>query len=164
MILALIVKQLRVSQLRQETINVESKNIIFNVAYYPLDSDIAVRVNYLKNIFFKDNIIRKKVLLAGGYNINLLHFQQKKKIQHFVNMMFQFGLVPTTNKPTRITKDTISALDNIIAKSIINNEFKTATLTADIFDHFPITYAFKLKVKLDIPDTQFYMNVLLMKT
>ena len=75
--------------------------------------------------------------------------------------MFQFGLVPTTNKPTRITKDTISAIDNIIAKSIINNEFKTATLTADIFDHFPIT---KYQVKLDIPETQFYMNVLLLKT
>ena len=159
MILALIVKQLRASQLRQETINVEYKNTIFNVAYYPLDSDIAVRVNYLKNIFFKDNIIRKKVLLAGGYNINLLHFQQKKKIQHFVNMMFQFGLVPTTNKPTRITKDTISAIDHI-TNSIINNEFKTA----DISDHFSIIYAFKLEMNLISLKLSFYINVLLKGT
>ena len=53
--------------------------------------------------------------------------------------MFQFGLVPTTNLPTRITKDTISAID-YITNSIIKNEFKTVTIS----DHFPIIYAFKL--------------------
>ena len=64
--------------------------------------------------------------------------------------MFQFGLVPKTNKPTRIKKRHDSCNN-----SIINNEFKTATLTADISDHFPVIYAFNLKVKLDIPKTQF---------
>ena len=40
--------------------------------------------------------------------------------------MFQLRLVQTTNKPTRVTKDKISAIDEIITSSIINNEFKTA--------------------------------------
>ena len=52
--------------------------------------------------------------------------------------MFQFRLVPTTNKPTRITKDTISAVDHV-TNSIIKDEFKTA----DISGLFPIIYAFK---------------------
>ena len=69
--------------------------------------------------------------------------------------MFQFGLVPTANKSTRITKDTISAIVHTKTNSIINNEFKTAILTADISDHLPIIYAFKLKTKLVIPKTQF---------
>ena len=69
--------------------------------------------------------------------------------------MFQFGLVPTTTKPTRITKDTISAIDHI-ANSIINNEFKSP----DIYDHFPIIYAFKLKMNLISPKPNFYINVL----
>ena len=72
--------------------------------------------------------------------------------------MFQFGLVPATNKPTRTTKDLISAIDHIIANSIINNKFKTAIIRADISDHFPIIYTFKLKTKLDIPKTQFLYN------
>ena len=50
--------------------------------------------------------------------------------------MFQFGLVPTTNKPTNITKDTISAIDHIITNSITNSEFETAIVTADISDIF----------------------------
>ena len=40
--------------------------------------------------------------------------------------MFQFGLVPPTNKPARITKEMISAIDQTITNSIINSEFKTA--------------------------------------
>ena len=49
--------------------------------------------------------------------------------------MFQFGLVPTTNKTTRITKDKISAIDHV-ANSITNNKFKTV----DISDHFAICF------------------------
>ena len=73
--------------------------------------------------------------------------------------MFQFGLVPTTNKPTRITKDTISAIDHI-TNSIINNEFKTA----DISDHFSIIYAFKLEMNLISLKLSFYINILLKGT
>ena len=72
-----------------------------------------------------------------------------------IGNLFQLGLVSTTNKPTRITKDTISAIDHIITNSIINSELKTSYLTADISDHFPIIYTFKLRRKLDIPKTQF---------
>ena len=35
--------------------------------------------------------------------------------------MFQFGLVPTRNKLTRITKDTVSAIDHIKINYMINN-------------------------------------------
>ena len=77
--------------------------------------------------------------------------------------MFQLALVPIINKPTRITKDTISAIDHIITSSIINNEFKTDILTADISNHFPLIKAFKLKTKLDIPKTQFLYKCIINK-
>ena len=104
----------------------------------------------LRTFFFKDNVKRKSILLAGDFDIKLLHFELNKKIQNFINLMFQFGLVPTTNKPARIMKDTISAIDHKITNSIINDEFKTAILTADISEYFPKIYAFKLKTILDI--------------
>ena len=92
-------------------------------------------------------------MLEGDFDINLLYFEQNKKVQNFMNLMFQFRLVPTTNKPTRIIKDTISTIDHVITNSVINNESKAAILTADISDYFPIIYAFELKAKLDIPKT-----------
>ena len=75
--------------------------------------------------------------------------------------MFQFGLAPATNKPTRTTKDQTSAIDHIIANSIITNKSKTAIIRADIPDHFPIIYTFKLKTKLDIPKTQFLYKLII---
>ena len=85
------------------------------------------------------------MILAGDFNINVLDFEQNKKVQNFVNLMFQFGLVPTINKPTRVTNKTISAIDYIITNFIYNNDFKTAIIRTDISDHFPITYTFKLR-------------------
>ena len=49
-----------IESLSNEITHNESKNIIFNVVYWPLDGDIDVCENY---IFFKDNIIRKNILL-----------------------------------------------------------------------------------------------------
>ena len=74
-----------------------------------------------------------------NFNINLLKFEQNKRVSKLCYLMFQFRLVPTTNKPTRITKDTISTIDHL-TNNVIKNEFKTA----DISDHFPIIYAFKI--------------------
>ena len=107
-----------IESLSIEITNNESKNIILNVAYRPHDGHIDVCENYFKNIFFKDNIIRKNIFLAGDFNIKLLHFEQNKKVQNFINLTFRYGLVSTTNKPTRITKDTISAIDHIIRSSM----------------------------------------------
>ena len=59
--------------------------------------DIDVCQSHFKNIFFKGNEISKNILLVGDSNV---------KVQNFINLMFQFGLIPTTNKPRRIRKDT----------------------------------------------------------
>ena len=50
----------------------------------------------------------KDTILAGGFNINLLDFDPSKKVQHFVNLMFRFGMIPTINKPTCVTRQTAS--------------------------------------------------------
>ena len=54
------------------------------------------------------------MILAGDFKINVMSFEQNQKLQHFVNLIFQFGLVPTINKPTRVSNTTISEIDHII--------------------------------------------------
>ena len=85
------------------------------------------------------------MILARDFNINVLNFEQDKKVQNFVNLMFQFDLVSTINKPTIVTNKTISAIDYIITNFIFNNDFKTVIIRTDTFDHFSITYALKLR-------------------
>ena len=94
------------------------------------------------------------MILAGDFNINVLDFEQNKKVQNFVNLMFQFGLIPTINKPTRVTNETISAIDQIITNYIYNNDFKTGIIKTDISDHFPIIYTFKLRSSMSSENHQ----------
>ena len=52
-------------------------------------------------------------------------------------------LIPTVNKPTRVTRNTATATDHIITNSVINAEFKTGIIKTDISDHFPIFFIVK---------------------
>lgn len=45
----------------------------------------------------------------GDFNINLLDFDKNKIVECFVNLMFQFGMIITINKPTRVTRHTTTA-------------------------------------------------------
>ena len=67
-------------------------------------------------------------------------------VQSFVNLMFRHGLIPTVNKPTRVRRNTATAIDHIITNSVINAEFKTGIIRTDISNHFPIFFIFKCVV------------------
>ena len=84
--------------------------------------------------------LTKLFFLAGDFNINLLDFETNKKVQSFVNLMFEFSMIPTINKPTRVTKHTATAIDNIITNCIINSNFKSVIVKTDLPDHFPIIF------------------------
>ena len=60
--------------------------------------------------------------------------------------MFRHGLIPTVNKPTRVTRNTATAIDHIITNSVINGELKAGIIKTDISDHFPIFFIFKYVV------------------
>ena len=96
-----------IESLSIELSNNDVKNIIFNIVYRPANGDLEVCENYIQSILSNNSIRNKIVILAGDFNINVLDFEQNKKAQNFVNSMLQFGLVPTINKPTRVTNKTI---------------------------------------------------------
>ena len=45
-----------------------------------------------------------------------------------MNLIYQNGMIPTINKPTRVTKKTATAIDHIITNSFVENTFKTAII------------------------------------
>ena len=55
-----------------------------------------------------------------------------------MNLIYQNGITPTINKPTRVTKKTATAIDHIITNSFVENTFKTAIIKSDVSDHFSI--------------------------
>ena len=77
--------------------------------------------------------------------MNLLDFENNKKFQNFANSMFQYSMIPAINKPIRVTKNTVTAIDNIITNLHFNKEFKRDIVKTNILDHFPAIFAIKLK-------------------
>ena len=48
-------------------------------------------------------------------------------------------MIPTINRPTRVTANTATAIDHIIISTIIQH--RPGITNADISDHFPIVFA-----------------------
>ena len=61
---------------------------------------------------------------------------RKKKI---LETYFSAGFIPTITRPTRITHDSATLIDNIYVKcKQLGNNIVSCILTADISDHFPV--------------------------
>ena len=74
------------------------------------------------------------------FNMNLLDFEQNKKVQNFFNFMFGDSMMPVINKPTRVTKNIAAAVDHIFINCVTTTKFKTGIIKSDISDHFQIFF------------------------
>ena len=104
-----------VESLSAEILNKKCKNIILNTICRPPNKDIETCENYFKI---------KYIVLAGDFNLNVLDLKNNKKVQNFINLMFRYGMIPTINKPTRVTANTTTAMDHIITNVIIDTDLR----------------------------------------
>ena len=56
-------------------------------------------------------------------------------------------MIPTINKPTRVTRKTTTAIDHILTSSFNDTVFKTAIFKSDISDHFPMSFMIPSSMK-----------------
>ena len=120
------------------------KNIILNTIYMSPNGDMKQCETHFKDIFLKNIKNLKNIVLAGDFNINFLDFETNKKVQDFLNLMFRYNRIPSTNKPTRVTRHSANAIDHIITNSVAgHNDFKSAIIKIDLSDHFSIVFALK---------------------
>ena len=75
--------------------------------------------------------------IAGDFNLNLLDHNTNRKVHNFLSLIYQNDMIPTINKPTRVTRKTATVIDNILTRSFVVTVFKTES---DLSDHFPICF------------------------
>ena len=59
---------------------------------------------FLDCTFHKTKKSNKKFHIAGDFNLNVLDHDNCKKVQNFLNLLYQNNMIPIINKPTRVTK------------------------------------------------------------
>ena len=103
------------------------------------------------------------IIVGGDMNLNLLNPYNFGYINSFINGMFELGLVPAINIPTKVNAD------NVVTKySIIDQFWVTSTLNIpnacviplDLTDHFPAGLTINLHSTRVIPTTGCQKRVL----
>ena len=97
----------------------KDKNILFSVMYRPPNGDITVFKKFCKNMISANDKTSKNIIFAGDLNIKVLDCESNKEVQRLLNSMFQYNMIPTINKPTRVTRNTTRAIDHIITNTAI---------------------------------------------
>lgn len=119
----------------------KDRNIVLGVIYRPPDSDVKLFNGFMSIILDKIAEERKFIACMGDYNISLLNCESHIPTQEFVELMYSHSMLPCITKPTRVTKNTATIIDNIFCNiSVDNNHILTGILWTDVTDHFPVFY------------------------
>ena len=89
------------------------KNILIGVIYRPPNSDLVTFTDIMKNIV---EIIRREYkicYLMGDYDINLLNVDTHQLTSDFNDTLFSNEFVPMITRPTRVTSNSATLIDNI---------------------------------------------------
>ena len=84
-----------------EVLNKKCEKIILNTSYRSPNGDIETCENYFKYLFAKNDTVNEHIVLTGDFYLNVLDFEDNKKVQNFINFTFRYGMIPTINKTTR---------------------------------------------------------------
>ena len=73
------------------------------------------------------------------HNIDLLKTATHRGTQSFLETNLKEGMYPTITRPTRITKNTATLLDNIFINEELHSDDHGYILIDNISDHLPCT-------------------------
>ena len=116
-----------------ESISVEllfknRKITIFNVLYRQPKGQMEPFEKFLKEKFSRIKRLSKQFHVAGDLNLNVLDYEICKKVQQFLNIIYESGMIPIINKPTGVANKTATVIDVNLTNSNTERSFKTAIL------------------------------------
>ena len=87
-----------------EIINPRKSNIIVGVIYKHPKMDVTdFNNNFLNNLLKKINQEQKKVFLLGDFNIDLMHYNEHKPTNEFLDSLASNSYLPYIIQPSRHT-------------------------------------------------------------
>ena len=129
------------------TISLKFNNINYIISgiYKTPTADIKQFSDFIVNSFEKLASNCNRLYLCGDFNINLLDHNYNKHVKYFIDSIYSLGCRPLIDKPTRVTNDNNSLIDNIFTNNNYSHKYNGILLN-DISDHYPIFTFFDLNV------------------
>ena len=95
-----------------------SKNIILGIVYRRPDQCINEFFKSNEALMLKISRENKICYLMGDYNLNLMNYNNHQFTNEFLDSMFSSMFVPLITRPTRITSNTATLIDNIFSNNL----------------------------------------------
>ena len=112
-----------------------AKNIIVSCIYRPLRGDSHKFLNEIKTVICKNH--EKPLFLVRDLNINSLDYWINPNVRDFFNLIFQNDVSPLVNRPTRVTKISVTIIDHVLHHTIIDSKVQSGIIT-DISNHLVV--------------------------
>ena len=91
--------------------------------------------NYILPLMDKLSREKKDILIMGGFNINLLNYNNDKDTTTFLDIMSSNSFSPFITLPTRVGNTSETLIDNIFYNKPLNNDMTAGNLCFVISDH-----------------------------
>ena len=96
------------------------------------------------------------MFLRGDFNIDILKHDRHSGTKHFVDTIYSLNLYPLINKPTRVTRESATLIDNIFFYNCFNKQTSSGVLINDITYHFPVYTQCEYEVTRSDPQSYRY--------
>ena len=121
-------------------ININEKPLILGEIYRVPNTNVQLFIEKYEQIVLTVLNEKKELLIGSDQNLNLIKAGSDKNVQQFLDVNYANGLLPVIHKPTRITHDTATLIDNFYTTDTATH--KSAIILNDISDHLPIFICF----------------------
>ena len=119
----------------------KNEKIIIGTIYRPPNSNFNEFEADLKTILRKVDKENKTCILMGDFNIDLIKYESSDHVNRFLYQMYSSHFYPLINRPTRITANSATLIDNIFINNI-HLDCVRGILISDLSDHLPVFQIF----------------------
>ena len=132
-------------------ITIRGHTYFIGLVYRPPNSNITEFSNTMHSIL--DKVASKPCYIMGDYNLDLIKHEIHHPTENFLDTMYANYFIPLINRPTRITRESSTLIDNIFSNNYnVNDHQVNGILKTDITDHYIIFNILSLKVEKSCND------------
>ena len=111
------------------------KNIIAGELYRIPGTNEHTFINDFESLLETIQTENKELIIGTDHNLDYLKINQCTNTSELFKMSLNNNIIPTINKPTRITHSTSTLIHNIYLSENLSNNYKSGIIISDIFDH-----------------------------
>ena len=96
-------------------------DVIAGVIYRPPGKSVDMFNEQLNSMLQRMSGENKTLYIMGDFNINLPNFENHHPTNNFLETLYSYSLTPLITKPTRITENTATLIDNVFTNNSVSD-------------------------------------------